>query len=408
MPMRPSKTPELLARAAELHGRIITFDGHIDIPLNFGTPGREATTDGPMKFDLPKVARGRLSGASLVVTAAAARPTPENLARLREDQETRYKLITSLAEDFPAKVGIAHTPAEFRRLVADGIFAIVLSFQNAQPLAPELASIDAWVKRGIRVFAFTFIGNNIWADSARPYPYIAAGTRWNGLSPLGREAVGRLNALGVVIDVSQLSAGALADVLAITRTPVVASHSALRAFVDTGRNLSNTDLNGIRAGGGLVQIVGFAPYLLAPDQAMMAALQATWQRFGLRPPQTVGAALSVDDEETAAWPDDKFWTFLHEFHEVLRLDKPVADLHRYGAVLDYAVQRVGVDHVGIASDFNHSGGLADWPDIGENLAVTAELLGLGYSASDIAKLWGENFLRVWQNIQGAQQSGPTG
>src|SRR5215469_9963544 len=108
MPTKPSKTPELLARAADLHGRIITFDSHIDIPLNFGTPGREATKDGPMKFDLPKIARGRLSGASLVVTAAAARPTSDNLARLRSDQETRYELITGLARDFPTKVGIAH------------------------------------------------------------------------------------------------------------------------------------------------------------------------------------------------------------------------------------------------------------------------------------------------------------
>jgi membrane dipeptidase len=116
----------------------------------------------------------------------------------------------------------------------------------------------------------------------------------------------------------------------------------------------------------------------------------------------------VDDEETAAWPEDKFWTFLHEFHEVLRLDKPVADLHRYGAVLDHAVQRIGVDRVGIASDFNHSGGLADWPDVGENLAVTAELLRLGYDKCDIAKLWSENFLRVWQHIQDAQQLDPAG
>jgi membrane dipeptidase len=182
MPTRPSRTPELLARVSELHGRIITLDSHIDIPLNFGTPGGEARTDGPMKFDLPKVARGRLSGASLVVTAAASRPTPDNLARLRADQEKRYELIHGLARDSPAKVGIAQTPAEFRRLVAEGKFAIVISFQNAQPLPPDLGSIDAWIARGIRVFAFTFIGNNLWADSARPYPFIVAGTRWNGLS----------------------------------------------------------------------------------------------------------------------------------------------------------------------------------------------------------------------------------
>jgi microsomal dipeptidase-like Zn-dependent dipeptidase len=134
---------------------------------------------------------------------------------------------------------------------------------------------------------------------------------------------------------------------------------------------------------------------------MMEELRATWRRYGLPAPQSVGAALSVDDAETADWPEDKFWTFLHEFHEVLKLDRPVAALNRYGEVMDYAVERIGADHVGIASDFNHSGGLADWMDVGQNLAVTVELLGRGYDEPSIAKIWGENFLRVWQVVQDA-------
>jgi microsomal dipeptidase-like Zn-dependent dipeptidase len=399
--MKASQRPELLAKAAELHSRIITFDGHVDIPLNFGSPGHEPDRDGPTKFDLPKVARGRLSGASLVISAAAARPTHENLAKLRKDQETRYRLISGLADAFPERVGLARSPDEFRGLARDGKFAIVLSFQNASPLAPQPESIDPWVARGVRMFAFAFIGNNQWADSARPYPFVAAGNKWDGLSDLGRAAVKRLNDLGVIVDVSQLSPDALRDVLATSRAPIVASHSALTAFVDTGRNLADADLFEIKSRGGLVNLVGFAPYLLAPDATMMEELRATWRRYGLPAPQTVGAALSVDDPETADWPEDKFWTFLHEFHEVLKLDKPVADLARYGEVMDYAVERIGVDHVGVASDFNHSGGLADWNDVGQSLAVTAELLGRGYDEPSIAKIWGENFLRVWQMVQDA-------
>jgi len=399
MATKASQKPELLAKAADLHSRIITFDGHVDVPLNFGSTGNEPDRDGATKFDLPKVARGRLSAASLVVTAAAARPTPENLARLRNDQDTRFRLITGLVEAFPAKVGLARSPDEFRKLVGEGKFAIVLSFQNASPLEPRPESIDPWIARGVRMFAFAFIGNNPWADSARPYPFVAAGNYWNGLSPLGRAAVRRLNDLGVIVDVSQLSAAALNDVLDISRAPVVASHSALRTFVDTGRNLTDADLLRIRSSGGLVNIVGFAPYLLAPDAKMMDELRATWVRYGLPAPQTVGAALSVDDPETADWPEDKFWTFLHEFHEVLKLDKPVATVERFGEVMDYAVERIGVDHVGVASDFNHSGGLADWNDVGQSLAVTAELLARGYDEPSIARIWGENFLRIWQIVQ---------
>jgi len=108
----------------------------------------------------------------------------------------------------------------------------------------------------------------------------------------------------------------------------------------------------------------------------------------------------MDDPQTETWEDDKFWTFLHEFHDVLALDKPIAKARHLGVAIDHAVAVIGIDHVGIASDFNHSGGLADWNDVGQSLNMTAELIHRGYAESDIAKLWGENFLRIWQRIQG--------
>ena len=191
-----TEAAERLAQAAEMHRRIITFDGHIDLPLNFGGPDQRADVDGPGRFDLVKVARGGLSGASLVSGRGrrASSERPENLARLRGDQETRCAAITGMIKDFPDRVGIAAMPEEFRSIVAAGKFAVVLSFQNALPLAQEIGSIDAWIDRGVRMFGFAFIGNNPWADSARPYPYIAAGNRWDGLKgPLGRAGVRQQN-----------------------------------------------------------------------------------------------------------------------------------------------------------------------------------------------------------------------
>jgi microsomal dipeptidase-like Zn-dependent dipeptidase len=108
--------------------------------------------------------------------------------------------------------------------------------------------------------------------------------------------------------------------------------------------------------------------------------------------------LSVNDPATATWPEDRFWRFLHEFHVMLDLEHPTATVSDLVDAIDHAVARVGIDHVGIASDFNHAGGLADWTDVGQNLNVTAELLRRGYAEADIAKLWGENFLRVWQAV----------
>jgi microsomal dipeptidase-like Zn-dependent dipeptidase len=389
----------LLDRARALHRRIIAFDSHVDLPLDFGAPGRPADADGPGQFDLPKAARGGLAGVVLTVHATAARPSPEAMDAGRRELETRYAAITGIARDFPDRAGIARTPAELRALAGAGKLAIVIGFQNAFPLGEDLSQLDAWAARGVRQLAFTFIGNNLWADSARPYPYVGGALASGGLSALGKAAVRRLNQLGVIVDVSQLSSPALADVLSTSRAPVVASHSAVRGLVDVDRNLSDAELRAIRDGGGVVQIVAFAPYLRPLDEDMQRQLRAHWQDYGLAPPTSLAAALSVNDPETADWPDERFWTFLHEFHEILRLDRPIADVGHHVDAIDYAVARIGIDHVGIASDFNHAGGVVGWADAGESHNVTAELIRRGYGEPEIAKLWGENFLRVWSEVQ---------
>lgn len=399
MTAQPRYPADIIARAHALHDRIITFDSHVDLPLNFGRGDLAADLDGPTQFDLAKAARGRLSGAALTVHASAARPTAENAEKGRAELEARHAIIAGIARDFPDRAGIAHSPDEFRKLAKAGRFAIVIGFQNAAPLGDDLAKLDDWISRGVRQFAFTFIGNNIWADSSRPYPYIGGKLRSNGLSDLGKRAVGRLNELGAMIDVSQLSSAALGDVLAIARAPVIASHSAVRGLVDVDRNLSDAELLAIKRGGGVVQIAAFGLYLEPLDDDMLGRLRSHWARYGLPSPRTLAAALTVNEIETEEWADEIFWTFLHEFHDILRLDRPTAGLRHFGDAIDYAVERIGIDHVGIASDFNHGGGVLGWTDAAETVNVTAELIARGYSDGDIAKLWGENFLRVWQDVE---------
>lgn len=396
MTSRTTTPSPYLEKAARLHERLISFDGHLDIPLEFGTPGFEADRDGAGKFDIPKIRRGKLSGAAATIHAAVLRPTAKGHAAGRAEHERRFAALTQMARDFPQDVGIAASPRQFRELVAQKKFAIVLAFQNAAPLDNGLGDLDAWAARGISIFAFTFIGNNAWADSARPYPYVNGGLHWNGLSPLGKQAVSRLNDLGVLIDVSQLSSAAFNDVIAQSRVPVLASHSGVRTQVDVDRNFSDTELKNLQRNGGLIQIVGFAPYLKHLDDRMIADLRSTWRRFGLNAPDNPSDMLSVNDPATVEWPEDRFWDFLHEFHVVLDLERPIASTSHLVDAIDHAVGLIGIDHVGIASDFNHAGGLSDWMDVSESMNVTAELLTRGYEEEAIAKLWGENFLRIWQ------------
>ncbi|MCK6190109.1 dipeptidase [Pseudomonas sp. EYE_354] len=398
----------VIKQANELQDRLLSFDSHITVPLDFGTAGKEADKDGSDQFDLAKAARGRLSGAALTIFGwpeiwsgpnAPHRPTEGFVEEARHEQEVRYKIISGMVRDFPNQVGIAYTPDDFRRLHGEGKFAIFISMLNAYPLGDDLNQLDLWAARGMRMFGFSYIGNNTWSDSSRPLPFFNdSPDALDGLSAIGKQAVHRLNDLGVIIDVSQMSTKALEQVAQLSRTPMVASHSAPRAAVDIPRNLSDKELQLIKNSGGVVQVVAFPAYLRPLSQPTQNKLNALRARFDLPPLPNLAMALMPGDAIIAAWPEQKFGQYAGELYGILDKE-PKATLKDLGDAIDYTVRKIGIDHVGIASDFNDGGGIDGWNNVGEIRNVTAELIQRGYSEADIAKLWGGNFLRVWEQVQ---------
>jgi len=341
----------LLARAKEIHSRIITFDSHLDLPFDYAG----ASADGKTQFDLPKTARGQLKGAAIAVFVPQGPRTSEGYAKARVDAEKKLALIKAIAAENPGRAAIASSPADVRRISAQGKFAVVISMLNVYPLGSEIGQLDEWYKRGVRILGYTHAGNNDWADSSRPSkPLNDKPGEHGGLSELGKQGVARLNDLGMLIDVSQLTTLALKQVLAVTRAPVAATHSGIRAIVDAPRNLSDEELELIKKNGGVVQVVAFSNYLRKAPEASEAGA----------PPAPATVAQLVDS-------------------------------------ISYAVKKIGIDHVGISSDFNHGGGVLGWQNEGEAQNVTVELLRRGFAERDIAKLWGGNFLRVWTQAQKA-------
>ncbi|AIR90169.1 pyoverdine-tailoring dipeptidase-like protein PvdM [Pseudomonas cremoricolorata] len=409
----PAYPAKVVRQANELQERLISFDSHITLPLSFGTEGREADKSGPGQFDLAKAAQGRLSGAALTLFGwpeiwngpdAPHRPTPGFVEEARNQQEVRYKAITGMVRDFPQQVGIAYNPDDMRRLHGEGKFAIFISMLNAYPLGHDLDRLDQWAARGMRMFGFNYIGNNDWSDSSRPLPFLNdSPDALGGLSDLGKQAVARLNDLGVIIDVSHMSTPALEQVAALSRAPIVASHSVPRAFVDIPRNLSDKEMRLIRDSGGVVQIVAFSAYLKPMTQKTQDKLNALRSQFDLPPLPNQAMALMPGDPVIAAWSEQKFGSYASQFYALLE-EEPKASLKEFGDAIDYAVRKIGIDHVGIASDFNEGGGIDGWNDVSESRNVTAELLQRGYSEADIGKLWGGNFLRTWAQVQQAGQS----
>ncbi|TBV09714.1 dipeptidase [Stutzerimonas kirkiae] len=399
---------ETTRRANALHEQMLSFDAHLDIPLDYGSPGLEADRDGHSQFDLVKAGKSRLSGGVLTIWSwpefwagpnSPHRPTPGFLEAMQNELEVRYRIITGIAKDYPNQAGIAYTPADFRRLAHEGKFAIVISMLNAAPLGDDIDKLDTWAARGVRIFGPGYVGNNSWTDSARPLPFLGdTEDEQGGLSKLGRTAIERLNELGVIIDVSQMSSNALRQTAELTRAPIIASHSGVRGIMDIRRNLSDEDLRHIRDTGGVAHIIGYSGFLKPFSRETITRMNELRAKYGLQDIQNMTQVSTTTDPIFSIWSEEKFGEYLGPFYDILG-QEPRATLEQFVDAIDYTVKKIGIDHVGIGSDFNDGGGVIGWESVADNRNITAELIQRGYSDEDIGKLWGGNFLRVWERVQ---------
>ncbi len=376
---------ESVTRARALHQRFVSIDAHVDIPADFATetadPGQE--TNG--KIDLPKMDRGGLTGAVFAVFVPQKKRTAESYAMAHADGLKKLEAIQRMAQLYPARIEIARTPDDVRRVHAAGKHVAVIGMLNGFPLGAQAENLDIYYGGGLRQLGLTHAGNNDLADSSRPQArHGDDGPEHGGLSKLGKGLIKRLNERGIIVDVSQLTPAAVTDAVKISAVPVIASHSAVMSIVQHPRNLSDDTMRLIADAGGVVHMVAFTSYLrpLPPDvNDEVARIRMQYH-------------VENDSDVTALEPADRA-RYDAQVRALMRRLPPASVSDLVNAI-DYAVGLIGIDHVGIASDFNHGGGLVDWKHAGEAYNVTAGLLRRGYSDADIAKLWGENWLRVFQ------------
>jgi membrane dipeptidase len=373
-----------LLASTPLAAQTIIFDPHLDLPKSATAAGWTGLADPSSQFDLDRAKTGGLTTAAIALFVPQGTRDPASLAGAQRDAVTRDAAIHAIADRNPTRAAFARSPAEVRQIVASGKFAVVESLLNAWPLGDDLDAIDRWQARGVSILGFVHAGHNQFADSSRPA--LQFGDRvaeHGGLSPLGRQAVKRLNDLGVLIDVSQLSDAAFDQVLTLSRAPVIASHSDVRALIDNPRNLSDAQLDALKAKGGVIAINAFSAYLRARSPETLKAVAALQAEYGLSP--TSGVTLSADKQVE----------YDHRYHDIVGKE-PKAGIDNLIDAVDHAVKRIGIDHVALSSDFNHGGGVTGWSDVGETANVTAALKRRGYTPAQIDKLWGGNVLRVWQ------------
>lgn len=372
--------PAFAERSADdIHRSVLVFDPHVDIrsPYDWQSEGQivvpEIRQD---QVTTEKLRKGGYDAIGLAVFVPQTARTPETYRLARLEAEAKLDFIDALAASQPETYVIATTADEVKRAEKDGKIAIVPTILNAFPLGETSDNVDEFYARGVRILGFTHAGHNAFADSNRPQQRDVS-IEHGGLSDQGKALVKRANELGILLDVSQLSDDAFRQVLALSTAPVIASHSGVYAKSPSPRGLTDEELDLIRDNGGVAGIVAFSSYLLPTPEDVSRQIADIRKRYGA----TNGyEGLSVEEREA-----------LGAETRALQQRATVAD---YVDSLDYAVQRIGIDHVAISSDFNHGGRVQGWAEAAEAGAVTEELLSRGYSEEDIAKLWGGNVLRV--------------
>lgn len=388
-----------LDRARAVHESALVLDAHADIEIP-GNPSRYAGPDGVSRVAPEKMQAG---GVDAVVMAAAVGPGPrttDGYAAARRTAEEEIAAVVALAEDPANNVVIPLTADDLVAAHADGRSALILGFQNALILGTDVSALDEFYARGVRVFALTHMGHNDFADSSRPLYIGEIGAHepdeeHGGLSPLGVAAIERINALGGIVDITQLSRQAALQVVEISTAPVIASHSNVQALSNVSRNLSDEEIDRIGETGGVIHVAPFRGYLFdSSDAELDANIRAARRTAGV--------------EEDYLYPFELYWEIDDPEAQKVFVSA-VSELLGPGSLddmldhLDYIAERIGVDHVGIGTDFNHGSGIAGFEDASEALNVTIGLLKRDYSQRDIEKIWGGNFLRVWREAERVAQ-----
>ena len=416
---------QLVARAKAIHERVITLDTHDDInPANF-TPECNYTQRLTTQVNLPKMNEGGLDVAFFIVYVGQGPLTPDGYEAAYRQAVEKFDAIHRLTEDIaPDQIELALTPADVRRIVGAGRKAAVIGIENGYAIGADAARVKEFYGRGGRYMSLAHNGHSQLADSNTG----EASGEWlhGGLSDLGRQVIAEMNRLGMMIDISHPSKQANLQTMALSKAPVIASHSAARALGNHSRNLDDEQLMALKKNGGVVQTVAFATYVNATPPERNAEIARLNAEFGIvsgrgrgagpgaaaapRPCPVEGSAAAEagrgggrggQSAAVAALAPARRSEYERRMAAIDRLYPvpPRATVADFVNHIDYLVRTIGIDHVGISSDFDGGGGVIGWSSAAESLNVTVELVRRGYTEEQIGKLWSGNLLRVWEQVE---------
>jgi len=396
--------PALVEKAKGIHERVITLDTHDDINASNFTAKTNYTQRLSSQVNLPKMIDGGLDVSWFIVYTAQGDLTKEGYEKAYANADEKFKAIHRLCKEIaPDKIELALTSEDVRRIVASGKKVAMIGVENGYPIGTDITRVKEFYDRGARYMSLAHNGHSQLADSNTG----ERDTVWmhHGLSTLGKEVIKEMNKWGIMVDLSHPSKEANMEAIRLSRAPVIASHSSARALNDVSRNLDDEQLMLIKEKGGVVQTVAFRSYInTKKNSAYTAALNEVVAAIAKEESFTVldrATVLSLSAEAQEAYTKRNA-EITDKAHLKMEKDPGAArpvDVVDFVDHIDYLVKKIGLEHVGISSDFDGGGGVFGWNDASETFNVTLELVKRGYTEKQIGQMWSGNLLRVLDDVQ---------
>lgn len=393
---------EVLAKAKEIHDRVLKLDTHVDINVNNFTAEKNYNQQLNTQVNLPFMDEGDLDVAWLIVYTGQGELNEEGYKKAYDNAISKFDAIHRLTKELaPDRIGLATTSAEARELHKQGKRIAMIGIENGYPVGTDISRVKEFYDRGGRYMSLSHNGHSQLCDSNTG----EKDSIWlhNGVSELGKQVIAEMNKYGMMIDVSHPSKKSMKDMIELSKAPIIASHSSARALCEHSRNLDDEQLQWMKENGGVVQTVAFRTYVSAEkgakyNEVMQEKIEELAKEKGIQM-MTREEAMKLDEAAR-----NEFWTTYMELRgearkEVDKIPGLPVDVADFVDHIDYLVEKIGLEHVGISSDFDGGGGVYGWNDASETLNVTAELVKRGYTEAQIEQLWSGNLLRVLDEVE---------
>jgi membrane dipeptidase len=399
---------ELTAKAQAIHRKTLTLDTHVDIsPSNFQTGKLNYGQRLGTQVDLTKMEAGGLDAVFFSIFAGQGALDSAGYAAAYATDTAKFNAIHRLVDSIaPGRIGLALTADDARRLFRQGKKIAFMGVENGYGIGTDITRVKEFRDRGARYLSLAHNGHNQLSDSNTGEADNV--WMWHGISPLGKEVIREENKWGIMIDISHPSRESMMEAIRLSRAPIMASHSAVRSLCDVSRNLDDEQLKALAKNGGVIQVVAFRGYIKCDpkgDAARTRALADLRAEFGIAPAAGRGggrgAASAAADSQVAGLAEGRRREYDKRLQEIVQRypQQPVANVKDFVDHIDYAVKLMGMDHVGISSDFDGGGGVDGYNSALDAINVTKELVRRGYTEEQIGKIWSGNLLRVLDDVQ---------